>query len=51
MDCINTIGTTYDEAAKPEFEDLMTAVSSDGEKINRFTTFIRTQPICTANRI
>ena len=38
MDCINTIGTTYDEAAKPEFEDLMTATSHlTGEKINRFT--------------
>lgn len=38
MDCLNTIGTTYDEAAKPENEDLMTATSHlTGEKINRFT--------------
>jgi 4-hydroxybutyryl-CoA dehydratase/vinylacetyl-CoA-Delta-isomerase len=26
-DCLNTIGTTYDEAAKPENEKLLTAVS------------------------
>ncbi len=26
-DCLNTIGTTYDEAAKPENQDLMTAIS------------------------
>jgi aromatic ring hydroxylase len=38
MDCINTIGTTYDEAAKPENEELMTAISHlTGERINRFT--------------
>jgi len=37
MDCINVIGTTYDEAAKPENEKLMTATSHlTGEKINRF---------------
>jgi aromatic ring hydroxylase len=38
MDCLNTIGTTYDEAAKPENQDLMTAISHlSGERINRFT--------------
>jgi 4-hydroxybutyryl-CoA dehydratase / vinylacetyl-CoA-Delta-isomerase len=38
MDCLNTIGTTYDEAAKPENQDLLTATSHlTGQKINRFT--------------
>jgi len=38
MDCLNTIGTTYDEAARPENEGLCTAISHlTGEKINRFT--------------
>jgi len=38
MDCIDTIGTTYDEAAKPENQELMTAISHlTGERINRFT--------------
>lgn len=38
MDCINTIGTIYDEAEKPENQDLMTAISHlTGERINRFT--------------
>ncbi|MDD5289460.1 MAG: 4-hydroxyphenylacetate 3-hydroxylase N-terminal domain-containing protein [Dehalococcoidales bacterium] len=38
MRCINTIGTTFDEAAKPENEGLVTAVSHlTGKKINRFT--------------
>ena len=38
MDCINTIGTTYDEAAKPETQELCTAISHlTGERINRFT--------------
>ncbi len=38
MACLNTIGTTYDEAAKPENQDLLTAVSHlTGERINRFT--------------
>ena len=38
MDCLNTIGLTYDEAQKPENQDLMTAVSHlTGERINRFT--------------
>ena len=38
MDCINTIGTTFDEAAKPENADLLTAKSHlTGETINRFT--------------
>jgi len=38
MDCINTIGTTFDEAQKPENEGLMTAISHlTGNKINRFT--------------
>jgi aromatic ring hydroxylase len=37
MDCINTIGTTYDEAEKPENAELMTATSHlTGERINRF---------------
>jgi aromatic ring hydroxylase len=36
--CLNTIGTTYDEAAKPENADLMIATSHlTGQKINRFT--------------
>jgi aromatic ring hydroxylase len=38
MDCINVIGTTFDEAEKPENEALMTATSHlTGHKINRFT--------------
>jgi len=38
MDCINTIGTTFEEAGKPENADLLTATSHlTGEKINRFT--------------
>ncbi len=38
VDCINTIGMTFDEAAKPENQDLCTAVSHlTGERINRFT--------------
>jgi len=38
MDCINTIGTTFDEAAKPENADLLLAKSHlTGETINRFT--------------
>ncbi|MDD4091573.1 MAG: 4-hydroxyphenylacetate 3-hydroxylase N-terminal domain-containing protein [Smithellaceae bacterium] len=38
MRCLNTIGTTYDEAERPENQDLMTAVSHlTGERINRFT--------------
>lgn len=37
MACLNTIGTTYDEAQKPENRDLCTAVSHlTGERINRF---------------
>jgi 4-hydroxybutyryl-CoA dehydratase / vinylacetyl-CoA-Delta-isomerase len=37
-DCINVMGTTFDEAQKPENEDLMTATSHlTGNKINRFT--------------
>ncbi len=35
--CLDTIGTTYDEAAKPENQDLLTAISHlTGERINRF---------------
>lgn len=38
MDCLNTIGITYDEAQRPENAELMTAVSHlTGERINRFT--------------
>jgi len=38
MDCLNTIGTTYEEAAKPENQKLLTATSHlTGERINRFT--------------
>ena len=38
MPCINTIGTTYEEAAKPENKDLLLAKSHlTGETINRFT--------------
>jgi len=37
MDTLNTIGTTFDEAAKPENQDLLTAISHlTGERINRF---------------
>jgi len=37
MDCINTIGLTFEYAAKPEYEDLCTATSHlTGETINRF---------------
>jgi len=37
MDCLNTIGTTFEEAARPEFQDLCTAISHlTGERINRF---------------
>ncbi|SPJ15548.1 hypothetical protein SBDP2_40010 [Syntrophobacter sp. SbD2] len=62
MACIDTIGTTYDEAAKPENQALLTAVSHlTGERINRFThvhqnpaivllTFIRTRMTCTKSR-
>ncbi|MFO7569955.1 MAG: 4-hydroxyphenylacetate 3-hydroxylase N-terminal domain-containing protein [Smithellaceae bacterium] len=38
MNCLNTIGLTYDEAEKPENQDLMTAISHlTGQRINRFT--------------
>jgi len=38
MDTINTIGTTFEEAAKPENADLLLAKSHlTGETINRFT--------------
>jgi len=38
MDCINTIGTPFEEAARPENQDLCTAISHlTGERINRFT--------------
>ena len=38
MDCLNTIGTTFDEAAKPENEELCTAISHlTGQRISRFT--------------
>ena len=38
MDCINTIGTTYDEAGKPENQDLLTAISHlTGKRISRYT--------------
>jgi aromatic ring hydroxylase len=38
MDCLNTIGLTYDEAEKPENQELCTAISHlTGERINRFT--------------
>lgn len=36
--CLDVMGTTFDEAEKPENEELMTATSHlTGEKINRFT--------------
>lgn len=36
--CLNTIGITFDEAERPENQDLMTTVSHlTGERINRFT--------------
>jgi aromatic ring hydroxylase len=38
MDCLNTIGTTFDEAARPENQEVCTAISHlTGERINRFT--------------
>ena len=38
MDCINTIGLTYDEAQKPENADLLLAKSHlTGETINRLS--------------
>lgn len=38
LPCLDVIGTTYDEAEKPENAELMTATSHlTGEKINRFT--------------
>ncbi len=38
MNCINTIGATFDEAAKPENQDVCTAISHlTGERISRFT--------------
>ncbi len=37
MDCLNTIGTTFDEAARPENEELCTAISHlTGQRISRF---------------
>lgn len=37
MDTINTMGLTFDYAAKPEYQDLCTATSHlTGQKINRF---------------
>jgi len=36
--CLNNIGTTFEEAARPENQDLSTAISHlTGERINRFT--------------
>jgi len=38
MACLDTIGTTYDEALKPENQELCTAISHlTGERISRFT--------------
>jgi aromatic ring hydroxylase len=38
MRCLDVMGTTFDEAWRPENQDLMTAVSHlTGERINRFT--------------
>jgi len=38
MNCINTMGTTFEEAAKPENQELCTAISHlTGQRINRFT--------------
>jgi len=38
MDCLNTIGTTFDEALRPENQDVLTAISHlTGQRINRFT--------------
>ena len=37
MECLDVMGTTYDEAEKPENQELMTAISHlTGERINRF---------------
>jgi aromatic ring hydroxylase len=38
QECLNTMGTTFDEAGKPENQTLCTAISHlTGERINRFT--------------
>ncbi|MDD5665947.1 MAG: 4-hydroxyphenylacetate 3-hydroxylase N-terminal domain-containing protein [Actinomycetota bacterium] len=38
LNCLDVIGTTFDEAEKPENADLMTAISHlTGNRINRFT--------------
>ena len=38
MNCLKTIGTTFDEAAKPENEELCTAISHlTGQRTSRFT--------------
>jgi len=51
MLCINTIGATYDEAQKPEFQDLLTATSTWlGSGSTDLTIFIRTRKICTKSR-
>ena len=37
MECLDVMGTTFDEAAKPENQELCTAISHlTGERINRF---------------
>jgi len=52
MDCINTIGTTFDEALKPENEGLCTAVSHiTGAKINRFTHIHYSTKTCIKSKI
>jgi 4-hydroxybutyryl-CoA dehydratase / vinylacetyl-CoA-Delta-isomerase len=51
MACLNTIGTTYEEALKPENQELCTAISHlTGERINRSPTSIKTRKTCTRSR-
>ena len=35
MDCLNVIGTTYDEAAKPENQELCTAIFSPDRRTDQ----------------
>jgi len=51
MDCINTIGTTFDEAAKPENQDLCTpSLISLASALVASITSIRTPMTCIKNR-
>jgi len=51
MDCINTIGLTYDLAQDPKYKDLMLAKSHiTGKRSTGFVIFIRAKRISTRNR-